>query len=169
VRTAVEQIDTEIEKLRILITELRPAALDELGLQPAIESLASRVAAVEGIEVETDVGLGAEDERLPPELETAVYRLVQEALTNVVKHAGADRVTIEIAAHDGHVEVLVRDDGAGFDPAAPREGFGITGMRERVGLADGSLAITSSPGEGTTVRATLSRPGGTGSAAASVA
>jgi signal transduction histidine kinase len=166
VRTAVEQIDTEIEKLRMLITELRPAALDELGLQPAVESLASRVAAVEGLEVETDVSLG-DDERLPPELETAVYRLVQEALTNVVKHADAERVTIEIAAYDAHVDVLVRDDGAGFDPDAPREGFGITGMRERVDLAHGTLAIASSPGAGTSVRATLSRAGG--GAAANVA
>ena len=157
VRTAVEQIGTEIEKLRMLITELRPAALDELGLQPAIESLASRVAAVEGLEVETEVSLGAEDERLSPELETAVYRLVQEALMNVVKHARASRVTIEIAAHDGHVDVAVRDDGTGFDPQLPREGFGITGMRERVGLADGSLTITSSPGEGTVVTASLQR------------
>jgi signal transduction histidine kinase len=160
VRTAVEQIGTEIEKLRMLITELRPAALDELGLQPAIESLASRVAAVEGLEVETDVGLGAHDERLPPELETAVYRLVQEALTNVVKHARASRVAIGIVAHDGRVDVAVCDDGTGFDPALPREGFGITGMRERVGLADGTLTITSSSGEGTTVAASLRRPGG---------
>jgi signal transduction histidine kinase len=155
VRTAVEQIGTEIEKLRMLITELRPAALDELGLQPAIESLASRVAAVEGLEVETEVALGTDDERLVPELETAVYRLVQEALTNVVKHAGASRVAIEIVAHDGHVDVGVRDDGSGFDPTLPRDGFGITGMRERVALADGTLTIDSAPGEGTTVSARL--------------
>ncbi|HEX4806781.1 MAG TPA: GAF domain-containing sensor histidine kinase [Conexibacter sp.] len=163
VRTAVEQIGTEIEKLRMLITELRPAALDELGLQPAIESLASRVSAVEGLEVETEVSLGAEGERLAPELETAVYRLVQEALTNVVKHAGANRVAIEIVACDAHVDVTISDDGAGFDTEAPREGFGITGMRERVGLADGTLTITSGPGEGTTVSASLQRlalPGG---------
>jgi signal transduction histidine kinase len=157
VRTAVEQIGTEIEKLRMLITELRPAALDELGLQPAIESLASRVAAVEGLEVETEVALGTDDERLAPELETAVYRLVQEALTNVVKHAGASRVTIEIVAHDRHVDVAVRDDGGGFEPTRPRDGFGITGMRERVVLADGTLTIDSAPGEGTTISARLQR------------
>jgi signal transduction histidine kinase len=166
VRTAVEQIGTEIEKLRMLITELRPAALDELGLQPAIESLASRVAAVEGLEVETEVALGTDDERLAPELETAVYRLVQEALTNVVKHADASRVAIEIVAHDGHVDVSVRDDGSGFDPTLPREGFGITGMRERVGLADGTLTIDSAPGEGTTVAARLQRGKAAGQAAA---
>ncbi|HEU4702951.1 MAG TPA: GAF domain-containing sensor histidine kinase, partial [Conexibacter sp.] len=166
VRTAVEQIGTEIEKLRMLITELRPAALDELGLQPAIESLASRVAAVEGLEVETEVTLGTDDERLSPELETAVYRLVQEALTNVIKHAHARSVAIEIVAHDGHVDIAVRDDGAGFDTTLPREGFGITGMRERVGLADGTLAIASALGEGTTVSARLLCSGGAGSRAA---
>jgi two-component system, NarL family, sensor histidine kinase DevS len=156
VRTAVEQIGTEIEKLRMLITELRPAALDELGLQPAIESLATRVSAVEGLEVETQVDLDALDgERLAPELETTAYRLVQEALTNVVKHAGAERVAIELLAADGGVDLTVRDDGGGFDPEAPRVGFGITGMRERVGLCDGTLAIDSVPGEGTTVHAWL--------------
>jgi signal transduction histidine kinase len=108
------------------------------------------------------VSLGADDERLSAELETAVYRLVQEALTNVVKHARASRVAIEIVAHDGHVDVAVRDDGAGFDPALPREGFGITGMRERVVLADGTLAIDSGPGEGTTVTARLQRTAGRG-------
>jgi two-component system, NarL family, sensor histidine kinase DevS len=154
VRAAVEQIGTEIEKLRMLITELRPAALDELGLQPALESLAGRVAAVEGIEVETQVFL-EQDRRLGAELETAVYRLVQEALTNVVKHAGAERVTIDISSRDGGVELTVRDDGMGFDPAAPREGFGLTGMRERVGLLNGTLEIDSRPGEGTTVQAWL--------------
>jgi signal transduction histidine kinase len=166
VRTAVEQIGTEIETLRMLITELRPAALDELGLQPAIESLASRVAAVEGLEVETEVSLGADGERLPAELETTVYRLVQEALTNVVKHAHASSVTIEIVAHGDLVDVAVRDDGAGFDPSLPRDGFGITGMRERVGLADGTLEVESAAGAGTTVAARLRRPAGAGSQAA---
>jgi signal transduction histidine kinase len=155
VRTAVEQLGTEIEKLRMLITELRPAALDELGLQPAIESLASRVAAVEGLEVETEVSLGGERERLPPDLETAVYRVVQEALTNVVKHARARRVAIEIVGGDDYVDVAVRDDGVGFDPELPREGFGITGMRERIGLADGTLTIDSDAQRGTTVSARL--------------
>jgi signal transduction histidine kinase len=154
VRTAIEQIDTEIEKLRMLITELRPASLDELGLQPALESLADRVAAVEGLEVETELSLGG-DERLAPDLETTVYRLVQEALTNVVKHAGASRVTIEILVAEDVVELAVDDDGAGFDTDAPREGFGIIGMRERVGLCDGTLEIVSGAGAGTTVRARL--------------
>jgi signal transduction histidine kinase len=154
VRSAVEQIGTEIEKLRMLITELRPSSLDELGLQPALESLASRVGAVEGLEVETEISLG-DGVRLASDLETTVYRLVQEALTNVVKHAGASRVTIEIAVADGVVELAVSDDGAGFDTEAPREGFGIIGMRERVSLCDGTLEIASGARAGTTVRARL--------------
>jgi signal transduction histidine kinase len=158
VRAAVGEIGTEIEKLRTLITELRPAALDELGLQPALESLADRVAAVEGVVVSTDVALEdatGEAGRLPPELETALYRLVQEALTNVVKHARAERVEVTVRARDGRVELTVRDDGRGFDPEAPRAGFGLLGMQERVVLAGGSLELTSVPGGGTTVHATL--------------
>jgi len=158
VRAAVAEIGTEIEKLRTLIAELRPAALDELGLQPALESLADRVAAVEGIVVTTDVALGAAAGaagRLEPELETALYRLVQEALTNVVKHARAERVAVTVRARDGHVELTVSDDGCGFDPAVPRGGFGLLGMQERVVLAGGALRVESAPGTGTTVRATL--------------
>jgi len=159
VRAAVGEIGTEIEKLRTLITELRPAALDELGLQPALESLADRVAAVEGIVVSTDVALDddatGEAGRLAPELETALYRLVQEALTNVVKHARAERVEVTVRTRDGRVELTVRDDGRGFDPDAPHTGFGLLGMQERVVLAGGSLELSSAPGGGTTVRATL--------------
>ncbi|MBB4662966.1 GAF domain-containing sensor histidine kinase [Conexibacter arvalis] len=162
IRAAVGEIGTEIEKLRTLITELRPAALDELGLQPALESLADRVAAVEGVVVETDVALeGAAGEagRLSPALETALYRLVQEALTNVVKHAHAERVEVAVRARDGRVELTVRDDGRGFDPEAPRGGFGLIGMQERVVLAGGSLEVRSAPGAGTTVHAILRADG----------
>jgi signal transduction histidine kinase len=159
VRAAVAEIGTEIEKLRTLITELRPAALDDLGLQPALESLADRVAAVEGIVVSTDVALGDAvdaDGRLAPELETVLYRLVQEALTNVAKHARAEHVEVTVIAREaGGVELTVRDDGGGFDPAAPRGGFGLIGMQERVGLAGGTLEIVSAPGSGTIVRAML--------------
>lgn len=158
VRAAVAEIGTEIEKLRTLITELRPAALDELGLQPALESLADRVAAVEGIVVTTDVALDAAAGaagRLSPELETVLYRLVQEALTNVAKHARAEHVEVTVVARDGRVELTVQDDGSGFDVTQPRSGFGLIGMQERVVLADGTLEVRSAPGEGTTVRATL--------------
>lgn len=160
VRAAVEELGTEIEKLRTLITELRPAALDELGLEPALESLADRMAAVEGIVVRIEVALAdGEGRRLSPDLETALYRLVQEALTNAAKHARAERVDVRVAERDGLVELTVSDDGAGFDPALPHAGFGLLGMEERVALAGGTLELDSSPGAGTTIRATL-RAGG---------
>jgi signal transduction histidine kinase len=151
VRDAVEQIGTEIESLRNLITELRPAALDEIGLAPAIESLCRRLATVEGLEVEMEVEVGG---RLDPEVETVVYRLVQEALTNVAKHAQAERVRVEVGLEYDVIRVAVSDDGRGFDPAADAEGFGLVGMRERVALAHGQLAIESEPGH-TVVRALL--------------
>jgi len=150
-RDALEHITTEIDSLRILITELRPAALDELGLAPAIESLGERTATVEGLEVELDVDVGG---RLDPEVETIAYRFVQEALTNVAKHAGAERVRVQVSLEYDVVKVEVIDDGRGFDPKAATEGFGLLGMRERVVLAHGQLAIESEPGR-TVVRATV--------------
>lgn len=156
VRDAVDQMSSEIENLRNLITELRPAALDEIGLQPALESLAARVADTEGLSVKTrfDLGTGAQV-RLVAELETAIYRLVQEALTNVAKHGQAEHVAVNVTKDDGRVEVVVRDDGIGFEPRRPRSGFGLAGMRERVALAGGTLEVLSAPGNGTTIRASL--------------
>jgi signal transduction histidine kinase len=151
VREAIDYIGTEIDSLRTLITELRPAALDEIGLAPAIESLGQRLAAVEGLEVDVDVEVGG---RLDPELETTVYRLVQEALTNIAKHADAERVRIEVSLDFDVVRVEITDDGRGFDPEARVEGFGLVGMRERVALAHGQLEIESTVGR-TVVRATL--------------
>jgi len=162
-RTLGTRVEEEIAQLRTLITELRPAALDQQGLQPAIEHLARQVAEVEGIAVETDIALDPPAEhgqeparsRLTADAETAVYRVIQEALTNVVKHAGASRVTIGVRPRDGGLDLTVSDDGAGFDPDAPRDGYGIAGMYERAELANGTLAITSRPGGGTTVHVWL--------------
>ena len=150
-REAVDYIGTEIESLRTLITELRPAALDEIGLAPAIESLGQRLAAVEGLEVDVEVEVGG---RLDPELETTVYRIVQEALTNIAKHARAEHVRIDVALDYDVVRVEVTDDGRGFDPEARVEGFGLVGMHERVALAHGQLEIESAAGR-TGVRASL--------------
>jgi signal transduction histidine kinase len=91
---------------------------------------------------------------IAPELESTVYRLVQECLTNAVRHAGASRVRIDVTERDAFLDVAVSDDGRGFDPVARAAGFGLVGMRERVALAAGKLAIESGPG-GTTVRARL--------------
>jgi signal transduction histidine kinase len=153
--TAVEQVTTEIANLRALITELRPAALDQLGLLPALSSLVQRTASTTGLEIESALDLGAEDARLPPELETTVYRLVQEALTNVVKHAGAHRVTVHVRKDDASVAVLVADDGRGLEGATEGGGFGLVGMRERVELAGGDLAVEPASPRGTAVRARI--------------
>jgi signal transduction histidine kinase len=159
VDAAVESVTEEIANLRALIVELRPAALDEYGPAAAIESLAERTSAREGIRVDACVDLaferGDEPTRHTPELESTVYRLVQEALTNAVRHAGATQIHIDVVEHNGCVDVAVADDGRGFDPDTTHSGgFGLTGMRERVELADGELDI-GSDGGGTTVRARL--------------
>jgi signal transduction histidine kinase len=153
VRQAIGHIGTEIENLRNLITELRPAALDELGLEPAIASLLTRTSSVEGLELTRTIELGGG--RYDPELENTVYRLVQESLTNIVKHGQASHVEVTVKEHDGTLEVCVKDDGVGFDTSSPTSGFGLSGMRERVALALGELEIASRPGHGTTVTATI--------------
>jgi signal transduction histidine kinase len=142
---AIDHTKREIQNLRALIAELRPAALDELGLGPAIETLASRSGSAAGLEVSTRVSLG-DPGRLAPETESTIYRLVQEALTNAAKHASAERVRVEVARSNGTVDVLVEDDGCGFDPALPTGGLGLVGMRERVELTGGRLEIESRGG-----------------------
>ena len=158
VEQAMGQIRSEVTKLRALIAELRPPALDEVGLRAAVEGVVEQTAARQGLEIETQVELASDagGPRLAPEVESAAYRIVQEALTNVSKHAGATKVTVAVVEADGTLDVSVRDDGTGFEPSAPRVGFGLTGMRERVELMGGSLALESSAaGLGTLVRATL--------------
>jgi signal transduction histidine kinase len=156
-RQAVEQIEHEISNLRGIITELRPAALDELGLRTAIEALLDRHREDSGLQIDADLrlpGPSADAERLDPDLETAVYRMVQEALTNIAKHARAEHVRVAIGDCDGELLLEVQDDGTGFDPAAKADGFGLSGMRERAGLAGGTLTVDSGE-HGTCVRACL--------------
>jgi signal transduction histidine kinase len=152
-RQAADGLGEEIEKLQALITELRPAALDEIGLAAALESLAARTTTLQGIEVELQIGL--ESDRLPRELESTAYRLVQEGLTNVVKHAAAERALVRVELAADRLEIEVKDDGRGFDLSGTSRGFGLVGMRERATLLGGSLEISSASGAGTTVRAVL--------------
>ena len=156
VATAVTQIEDEIANLRSLITELRPAALDELGLGAAIEGLADNHTAATGMDIKVRLALAREDggaaPRLDRELESSVYRLVQEALTNVAKHAEAETVWIDVTQDETSISIEVRDDGLGFDMDSRPTGFGLVGMRERVALAGGSLAIVSTPDVGTVLR-----------------
>jgi signal transduction histidine kinase len=155
---ALEQLEVDITSLRALITELRPAALDQLGLEPALLGLADRVRRA-GLEVECQVELayggGRASERLVDELEVGVYRIVQEALTNAVKHGAAGHARMQVVERDGRVSVLVSDDGRGFDSAARSAGFGLMGMQERSDLLGGRLSVDSSPDGGTTVSATF--------------
>jgi two-component system, NarL family, sensor histidine kinase DevS len=153
VHDVVEELARDIDELRTLITELRPATLDQIGLVAALEDLSERVAGVAGIELNTSLSVSGE--RLDPELETAVYRLVQEALNNVTKHARAATVNLEINERVERLEVLVADDGRGFEADQEHSGFGLVGMRERVALLGGSLEIESQPGLGTRVVAAI--------------
>lgn len=155
VSTAVDELAEEIRSLRSLISELRPAALDELGLEAAIEALSDRSASVIGLDMETEVRIGSPGGRLAPELESTIYRLVQEALSNIAKHARAERVALRVNESNGYVDVAVTDDGVGFDPEAPGAGFGLLGMRERVAMAGGTIDVTSTPGQGATIAARL--------------
>jgi len=158
VTRAMKQIREEAAKLRALIAELRPAALDEIGLRAAVESLVERTLSTQGLEIRTEIALASDagGERLPPEIESTAYRIVQEGLTNVGKHAGASSAEVRIAEANGCLDVAVRDDGRGFEPSAPRTGFGLTGMRERVEMLGGTLSVESSEaGLGTLVRASI--------------
>jgi signal transduction histidine kinase len=140
-----------LQDVRALAVELRPSALDDFGLGPALERLAQTFAERSGIETTTEAAL---DERLPAEVETILYRIVQEALSNVVKHAGAEHVSIVVARRGRHVAATIDDDGRGFDQTAVREdALGLVGMRERLALVGGTLEIESTPGAGTTIAA----------------
>jgi signal transduction histidine kinase len=156
---AVQGLDMGIRNLQGLITDLRPAALDEIGIAAALEALVDRVAATSALAIELDQDLdyasGRKRTRLAPHLESTLYRLVQEALTNTVKHSGASRVTVRVRESSDSILVEVRDDGCGFDAGTAGRGFGLVGMRERVALARGSLEIDSAPGRGTAIRAEL--------------
>jgi len=157
VRESIQDIERGIENLRAIITELRPAALDELGLLAAIESLLARHRDVGGPAIESELSIRDPDARrvrLERELESAVYRLLQEALTNVRKHSGARNVRVRVHESDTDLRIEVNDDGRGFDPETTREGFGLDGMSERASLAGGTLEILSDE-DGTRVRARL--------------
>jgi signal transduction histidine kinase len=138
-----------LQDVRRLAVELRPSALDDFGLVPAVERLAATVSE-SGPAVDVAAELGGT--RLAADAETVLYRIVQESLTNVVKHASADHVSITLVRKGPAAVVVVEDDGTGFDPAGLRDGaLGIAGMRERVALVGGRLTIESSPSRGTTL------------------
>jgi signal transduction histidine kinase len=156
IRQAIEDIQLEIDNLRSIISDLRPSMLDDLGLRPALEALLDRRRET-GLEIDSRIALPdpqAGNGHLDRDLETTIYRIVQEALTNVSKHARADSVHVSVGFSDGEVVIEIKDDGVGFDTGAQTAGFGLAGMRERVYLAGGTLEIESTD-PGTRLRARL--------------
>ena len=157
-RAAAEELRglvvSTLQDVRRLAVELRPSALDDFGLVAALERLTESFSQQTGIDVDFQTALA--DERLPAEVETALYRIVQESLTNVVKHARARRVSILLARRDGAVKAVVEDDGQGFNSSGEMgadHGFGLVGMRERLALLGGRLDVESGRDAGTTIAA----------------
>ena len=147
-----ELVVSTLQDVRRLAVELRPAALDDFGLVPAIERLLDTIAAQSGLDVDLQSRLG--DRRLPAEAETALYRIAQEAMTNVLKHADARTVRVRLSPSESGVTLVVQDDGTGFDPAGVQDGsVGLIGMRERIALVGGRLTIESTEGAGTMLSA----------------
>jgi signal transduction histidine kinase len=147
-----------MEELLNLARQLRPSALDDHGLMPAIETQLKRFSARTGVEVA--LNSEGEPDTIPEDIQIAVYRILQEALANVGRHAGATAVAVDVEVNDEQLELRIRDDGAGFDPAALARGsrtngagagLGLSGMAERARLAGGELDVRSAPGGGTTV------------------
>lgn len=155
-RRAIESAEDLLRRVRDLSLELRPSMLDDLGLIPAVEWLADRMHKQSGVKIV--VAHDGGDQRFPPEVETAAYRIVQEALTNVVRHADASRCDVRVRVSEGILQLEIEDDGRGFEPdnVIGRPGHtGISGMRERASLVHGRLAIRSTPGKGTRIAAEL--------------
>lgn len=144
--------ETVLENLHRLAVALRPASLDHLGLVPALRQHIETIGEQHELAVQFDAA-GFEDKRLPAEAETALYRIVQEALTNVVRHSHATRVDILMKARKDSLVVIIEDNGVGFEVEEMmlNERLGLYGMRERAVMLGGTLVIESSPGAGTTV------------------
>jgi len=158
---ARDLVDEALSEARIAIYDLRPSMLDDLGLSPSLRELARRQ-----LEAEVELDLDVEDvAALPPHYEVALYRIAQEAVTNIRKHAGARRVGVALRDHHDYVELTISDDGEGFEPPeggaqAPRTSFGLTGMTERASLVGGELEIRSTPAGGTAVSIRIRRQEG---------
>ena len=170
-RAHVESIEAIAQRLDrdvdTLVWELRPTALDDLGLRAALANYVQDWSSRAGIPAALHTS-GLLDDRLPSDTETALYRIAQEALTNVAKHASAKHVEIILERRAGTVLLIVEDDGMGFNPAVAggaRQGFGLLGMRERAGLVGATLEIESSAGKGTTVLVRMAATARTDSAA----
>ncbi len=150
--TMRETVGQTLEALHDLALDLRPSVLDDLGLVAALERYSRECQRRYHLPV-TVQALGFEGRRLPMAVETALYRIAQEALTNVARHAGAGRAEMVLDYRGAEVRMVVEDDGAGFDPRLAGDGrrLGLYGMRERAELVGGEVSVDSAPGRGTTV------------------
>jgi signal transduction histidine kinase len=149
-----ELVVATLQNVRRIAVELRPSALDDFGLVPALERLVDTFREQTEMRVDLESNLG--EERLHADVETTVYRIVQEALTNVVKHSEAAQISILLTRRSRSLVVVVEDDGTGFDSASiGNDGLGVLGMRERVGLVGGRLTIESARGKGVTLAAEI--------------
>jgi signal transduction histidine kinase len=162
--SSLAAVDAAIDQVRTVAFELRPGVLDDLGLAAALRALCRSTGTRASVRISCRTDLGPI--RLPPDVETTCFRIVQEALTNAIRHAGARRISVRVAVR-GRPRVLVLevvDDGAGFDPTICTSGrcIGIRGMRERASIAGGTVEVQSAPGRGTMVRSQL--PAGWGGA-----
>jgi signal transduction histidine kinase len=136
------------EEIHRIIHDLRPSLLDDLGLPTAMKAYAEDHLQGQGVSVSLEI-----EEGLPsrPEIETVIFRIFQELVTNVLRHAQAEHISIELYEREGTLVLDVEDDGQGFDPDAKSEGAGITGMRERAALVNGTIRFDSEAGQGTHV------------------
>jgi signal transduction histidine kinase len=154
---SVGLVDEALDRVRSLSLDLRPSQLDDLGLQPALRWYFDRQSRSSELEIQFSADLPPQ--RLDPGVETACFRIAQEAMTNVLRHAGATRVRVELRVDDGTLELLVEDDGKGFNvPAAQARAaggasLGLLGMEERADLAGGRIELHSALGSGTRIRA----------------
>ena len=153
----IEGVSSQIETLRGLITELRPAALGEIGLESALSALVERSAKADGLTVVTKFEV-SDSIVLGDELETGIYRLAQEGLHNVSKHSRVDRAELEVRSSDGYLHLHVRDDGVGFETSIVDKGFGLVGMQERVTMLGGTFEVAAASGAGTEIHAKLPLP-----------
>jgi len=152
-----ELVETTIREIRRVIAALSPAVLEQLGLTAALRQLVNRFAQVHPARVRLDLRA----DRLPRQLDTVVYRLVQESLNNVARHSNAGRVNLSVTSADGCLTLRVEDDGGGFDveeALSKKDSFGLVGMRERVALLGGTLKLRSRPGKGAKLQIELPIP-----------
>ena len=156
--TELKKLTTELGRdFSRMAWELRPMALDELGLRNAITQYLEEWAELSGLHIDLEIRLG--DRRLPPDVETALFRVLQEAITNVVKHAGAESVGVILESINGEIRLIIEDNGHGFQTdqgavvALGKSHLGLLGVRERLALVNGRLEVESTPGSGTTVYA----------------